>query len=92
MQLVGATSRHIRTPFLLQAVGIGLVSGIVAMALLFGLFYTLNNLIDSIEISYSINTFLMLLGSIIIIGIVITYISTWFALNKYLRMKLDELY
>ncbi|MEJ6776326.1 MAG: permease-like cell division protein FtsX [Crocinitomicaceae bacterium] len=92
MQLVGATSRHIRTPFLLQALGIGLLSGLIAMALLFGLFYSLNNLIDSMEISYSINTFLILLGSLLVIGMVITYISTWFALNKYLRMKLDELY
>lgn len=92
MQLVGATSKYIRRPFLLQAVGIGIVSGLIAMALLFGLFYALNNLVDSMEITYSIDTFLMLLGSLLIIGVVITYISTWFALNKYLRMKLDDLY
>lgn len=92
MQLVGATSKYIRRPFLFQAVGIGIVSGLIAMALLFGLFYALNNLVDSMEITYSIDTFLMLLGSLLIIGVVITYISTWFALNKYLRMKLDDLY
>ncbi len=92
MQLVGATSKYIRRPFLLQAIGIGIVSGLIAMALLFGLFYALNNLVDSMEITYSINTFLLLLGSLLIIGMVITYISTWFALNKYLRMKLDDLY
>ena len=92
MQLVGATSKYIRRPFLLQSVGIGVVSGVIAMALLFGFFYALNNLVDSIEISYSIETFLILLGSLVILGMVITYISTWFALNKYLRMKLDDLY
>jgi len=27
-----------------------------------------------------------------IIGIIITFVSTWFALNKYLRMQLDDLY
>ena len=92
MQLVGATSRYIRRPFLLQAVGIGLVSGLIAMALLFGMFYALTNLVDSLEITYSLEMFLILLGSLLIIGIIITYISTWFALNKYLRMKLDDLY
>lgn len=92
MQLVGATSRYIRRPFLLQAVGIGLVSGLIAMALLFGMFYALNNLVDSLEITYSLEMFLILLGSLLIIGVIITYISTWFALNKYLRMKLDDLY
>jgi cell division transport system permease protein len=92
MQLVGATSGYIRRPFLLQAVGIGALSGTIAMALLFGLFYALNNLMESIEITYTFQTFLILLGSLLMIGIVITYVSTWFALNKYLRMKLDDLY
>ncbi len=92
MQLVGATSGYIRRPFLWQAIGMGIVSGIIAMALLFVLFYALNNLIDSIEISYDIQTFLMLLFSLLTLGIIITLISTWFALNKYLRMKLDDLY
>lgn len=92
MQLVGATSGYIRRPFLWQAIGMGVVSGVIAMALLFVLFYALNNLIDSIEISYDIQTFSMLLVSLLALGIIITLISTWFALNKYLRMKLDDLY
>lgn len=92
MQLVGATSGYIRRPFLLQSIGMGVVSGVVAMALLFVLFYALNNLVDSIEITYDIKTFLMLLASLLALGIIITFISTWFALNKYLRMKLDDLY
>lgn len=92
MQLVGATSGYIRRPFLLQSVAMGIVSGVIAMALLFVLFYALNNLVDSIEITYDIKTFSMLLGSLLSLGIIITLISTWFALNKYLRMKLDDLY
>ena len=92
MQLVGATSRYIRRPYLWQAIGIGVLSGIIAMALLFALFYALNNTMSSIEITYTIQTFLILLGSLLMLGVVITFISTWFALNKYLRMKLDDLY
>ena len=92
MQLVGATSRYIRRPFLWQSVGMGVISGVIAMALLFGLFYALNNLVDWIEIPFTMNVFLYLFGSLIAVGVVITFISTWFALNKYLRMKLDDLY
>jgi cell division transport system permease protein len=92
MQLVGATPSYIRKPFLLQALGIGLVSGIIGTALLMGLFYALNNSLDSIEINYDLSTFVLLTGSLLLIGMIISYISTWFALNKYLRMKLDDLY
>lgn len=92
MQLVGATSGYIRRPFLFQSIGMGVVSGVIAMALLFVLFYALNNLVDSVEITYDIETFLMLLFSLLTLGVIITFISTWFALNKYLRMKLDDLY
>lgn len=92
MQLVGGTSRYIRRPFLWQAIGIGVVSGIIAIALLFGLFYALNNMIDAFEISFGFQNFLLLVVSLILFGIIITFISTWFALNKYLRLKLDDLY
>lgn len=92
MQLVGAKHAYIRKPFLIQSIFQGAVSAIIGLALLMTLFYALNNLLDSFEISYSLESFLLLSSSLIIIGIVITFVSTWFALNKYLRMKLDDLY
>lgn len=92
MQLVGAKPSYIRRPFMIQSILQGTVSALIGLALLMTLFYALNNLMDSIEISYTLETFLLLSLSLIVIGIVITFISTWFALNKYLRMKLDDLY
>lgn len=92
MQLVGAKPSYIRKPFLVQAIFQGAVSAIIGLGLLMTLFYALNNTLDAFEISYSLQSFLLLTGSLLIIGIVITLISTWFALNKYLRMKLDDLY
>jgi cell division transport system permease protein len=92
MQLVGATSSFIRKPFLFQSILQGAVSALIGIALLMTLFYALNNVFDSYEISYSIETFLLLVSSLMIIGIIITFVSTWFALNKYLRMQLDDLY
>jgi cell division transport system permease protein len=92
MQLVGATPGYIRRPFLAQSIFQGAVSALIGLALLMTLFYALNNTLDSIEISYSLQGFLLLSLSLLVIGIVITFVSTWFALNKYLRMKLDDLY
>ncbi|MFN5415866.1 MAG: cell division protein FtsX, partial [Flavobacteriia bacterium] len=92
MQLVGATSKFIRRPFLVQSIFQGIVSAIIGMALLMTLFYTLNNILDTIEIPFEFMTFIILFLSILILGVVISLISTWFALNKYLRMKLDDLY
>ena len=92
MQLVGATSTFIRRPFLLQAVFQGLISAVIGMALLMSLFYALDNILKTIEIGFEFNTLLILFLAILSLGIIITWISTWFALNKYLRMKLDDLY
>ena len=92
MQLVGATSGFIRKPFIYQAILQGLVSAFIGLTLLLTVFFGLNNLLETIEISYTLPTFLLLVGSLLLIGVFITVISTWFALNKYLRMKLDDLY
>ena len=92
MQLVGAKSGYIRKPFLRQSILQGAVSALLGLALLMTLFFALNNVFDSFEISYTLESFLLLVGSLLAIGIIITFVSTWFALNKYLRMKLDDLY
>ncbi|MFZ9028703.1 MAG: cell division protein FtsX [Crocinitomicaceae bacterium] len=92
MQLVGGTSGYIRRPFIFQAVGIGMISGIVAMALFTGLIYVLNQLMETIQISFPIEILAIFFAVLILLGILLTVISTWFALNKFLRMKLDDLY
>ena len=92
MQVVGATRGFIRRPFIWQAVVQGILSALLGLSLLMTVFYALNNLLDTIEISYTLSNFLLLVGSMLGIGIFITVISTLFALNKYLRMQLDDLY
>lgn len=92
MQLVGAKPSFIRKPFIWQAAVQGFVSSIIGLALLMLLFYAINRAVDSIEISYTLQNLAMIFGIILVFGIVITVISTWLALNKYLRMHLDDLY
>lgn len=92
MQLVGAKPSFIRRPFLLQSLLQGVLSAILGMALLVTLFYALNNFLDAYTIGFDPESFLLLSGSLLVLGILITFFSTFFALNKYLRMKLDDLY
>lgn len=91
MQLVGATSRFIRRPFLWQAVIQGLVSAIIGMALLMLLYFSINKVID-FDLNFSFTVFLMVFGILLIFGIIMTWIFTLFSLNKFLKMKLDNLY
>lgn len=91
MQLVGATSRFIRVPFLWQAIVQGIVSSIIGMALLMSLYYSIDKGLD-IDLSFSFISFLMVFGILLVFGVVITWVFTLFALNKFLKMKLDDLY
>jgi cell division transport system permease protein len=92
MQLVGATRAFIRGPFLIQSAIQGLLAALVAMSLLIGLLYLIEKeffLMFSVESTY----LLFLLGaSIIITGILINVISTFFSVNRYLSISEDKLY
>ena len=92
MQLVGATPKFIRRPFLWQAVGQGILSGIIAGAMVFGFLILIEQFMPNVIYMTDIKLFYMVLGGIIIFGILITVISTSLALKKYLRVKLDNLY
>ncbi len=92
MQLVGATRGFIRKPFLLKSVLHGLAGATVAIVLLSIFIYGLSNEMNGV-IGFS-NIFLIAVLFLIVIGIgiFITFISTFFAVNKYLRLKTDQLY
>lgn len=92
MQLVGATTSFIRRPFLWRSIFQGLVSAAIGLALLLGVFAALNNYLENFEITFRVQSFAMLVGSLVVMGVLITFVSTFFALNKFLRMKLDDLY
>lgn len=92
MQLVGATRGFIRKPFLIQSAIQGLLAALVAMSLLLGLLYLIEKeflLLFSFESTY----LLILLGvAIIVTGVLINIISTFFSVNRYLSISEDKLY
>jgi cell division transport system permease protein len=92
MQLVGATSGFIKRPFLQRSVLHGAIAGIFASLLLFGLLQFANSEIDRLIDLQQEMYILALYGTLVILGSFIAFFSTYRAMNKYLKMSLDELY
>lgn len=92
MQLVGARHSFIRKPFVLQSIGNGIISAFIAIGFIIIILYYLQKqypqLIDFKNIELYGALFLM----IIIVGIIISWISTNFAIRKYLRVETSDLY
>lgn len=93
MQLIGATKGFIIKPFILRGVTAGLISGIIAVGIIGGSIYYIQNRFELLKLVQQDYINLGIMGIILIlIGIVICLLSTYLSVNKYLRMKLDELY
>ena len=92
MQLVGATRGFIRRPFLVRGAMHGLIAGLIAMLLLLGLVYLVEREFFAILTFQSIQMLIILGVILILTGIVITVISTFFSVNRYLGISEDKLY
>ncbi|MDO6436769.1 permease-like cell division protein FtsX [Cyclobacterium sp. 1_MG-2023] len=92
MQLVGATKGFIRRPFLWRAFLYGALGGVFSSAIIFSLLEYGKNFIEGLQLLYDIELLAMLFGSLILLGALMSWISTYRSINKYLNMSLDELY
>jgi cell division transport system permease protein len=92
MQLVGAKRGFIQRPFLVRAAGYGLLSGAVACSIIWLISDYAQAKITDLRMLHDGKQFMMLLGILLIIGILVAVVSTFFSIRKYLRMSLEELY
>lgn len=92
MKLVGATGGFIRQPFILQGVFTGIVSAFIAMGLLSLLLFSVQSELGGIITLESLDFLLVSFLVMLLIGVVITFVSTYFAVNRYLRAKLNDMY
>lgn len=92
MKLVGATRSFIRRPFVMKSVSYGLVAGLIADACIFLLIWSyrkdFGNLIswdhsDSVAIAFAV---------VLIFGVLISWLSTHLAVNKFLRLRFEDLF
>jgi cell division transport system permease protein len=92
MQLVGATKGFIRRPFVIKGIMQGIYAGIIAVALLVGLLYFAQREIPELLYLQDEQLIAILFGFVILLGILISWFSTFLAVRKYLRLKTDDLY
>jgi cell division transport system permease protein len=92
MQMVGATRGFIARPMNIRAVINGLISSGIAIAAIWLIISWAESYIPDMKALRDPKLYLILFGSIIVIGVGISLFSTHRSVMKYLRMKLDELY
>src|ERR1700761_8744137 len=92
MQLVGATKGFIRKPFLLYGIWHGLLGGLIAIILLIGMLYLATIQVPDLVILQNYTEFGIVFLIVIGLGIFISGFSTFLAVNKYLRLKIYNLY
>ncbi|MEI6683287.1 MAG: permease-like cell division protein FtsX [Bacteroidota bacterium] len=92
MQLVGATEGFIRRPLLVRSILHGFISAIFALLMLMLLVYAaLEQLPELLELQDPLMLAALVLF-LFLLGAFISWISTWFAVRKYLRIRTDLLY
>lgn len=92
MQLVGATDGFIRKPFVAKSVLSGIIAAIIANIGITVLIYALSKEFPEILLIISTQNLLALYGLVLVLGILLTYIATRFAVNRYLKMETNNLY
>lgn len=92
MKLVGASWNFIRRPFMAQSFVLGVVSALLADSILFGSLCWLYEFEPQIANIIDLRAVVMVFGAVMVFGIVITAVCTLVSVNKYLKMRSNELY
>ena len=92
MQMVGATKGFIRKPFIWKSIKLGILGALVSIIGLIGAIFYINKMVPEIELLSDYKVLALLFVFIITMGILITWISTFFATQRFLNLRTDELY
>ncbi|MEP6261042.1 MAG: permease-like cell division protein FtsX [Gillisia sp.] len=92
MQMVGATKSFIRRPFIWKSVRLGIIGAVLALIGMGIVLYYLNSSFPELELLADVKLLFALFLGILLMGIFITWASTFFATSRFLNLKTDELY
>jgi cell division transport system permease protein len=92
MHLVGATENFIRLPFIKKSIFHGVIAAAAADLLLILTLYLAQQRIPEITALQDIQQFSLFFAGVLILGVILSALSTWISVNKFLRMKVDNLY
>ncbi|MBC6997632.1 permease-like cell division protein FtsX [Cytophaga sp. FL35] len=92
MQMVGATKMFIRRPFIWTNVKLGMLGALLATTVLAGLLYYLDQNFPELALIEDLKTLGILFGALFLIGMFISLICTFFATQRFLNLRTDDLY
>lgn len=92
MQMVGATKSFIRRPFIWTNIQLGMLGALVAMIALAIVLYYVNQNFPEFELFKDTSLIVLLFLAVFVLGILISAISTFFATQRFLNLRTDELY
>lgn len=92
MLLVGATDRFIRAPFIRRSIWYGIIGALAANVLLFVLMLSYSSELTGIINTDDFKIFGMVFLADMVLGVLISWGSTYVAVNKFIRLKFDELF
>ena len=92
MQLVGATESFIIKPFMKSFVIQGVIGAFLSLILLSIFLFKVMNEVPELALLTSISNIALIYISVIALGVLLTTLSTFFAMRKYLRADIDDLY
>lgn len=92
MKLVGANGNFIRRPFIRNNILTGIVAGVLADGIIFLILVYFSKAYVELKPIISITELLIIFSIVILLGIFISTVATYFAVNRYLKMKTENLY
>ena len=92
MQMVGATKHFIRKPFIWKSIKLGLVGAVLAMIGMAVVLFYLDRSFPELQLLQDKLLLGVLFGFIFLMGLFISWISTFFATQRFLNLRTDELY
>ena len=92
MQMVGATKGFIRKPFIWSGVRLGFIGALISLAGLAAVIYYIDQKIPTLQLVTDYVTLAYLGGGILLIAFIISWLSTFFATQRFLNLQTDELY
>ena len=92
MQMVGATKSFIRRPFIWTNVKLGMLGAIIAMLALGASLFYIDRNFPELQLFQDIELLVLLFSTVFLLGIVISLICTFFATQRFLNLKTDELF
>ncbi|MCM2302212.1 MAG: permease-like cell division protein FtsX [Flavobacteriaceae bacterium] len=92
MQLVGATRSFISIPFIIQSIKLGIIGAVISNIAVFIVVIYINKYLPELLLLKDYGILITLFAGTIILGVLIAAISTFFATQRFLNLRTDELY